>query len=85
MIVVSGREIRDAIASVCPNYTVSEDADGQLVIHTNMREIADDTYLDLQMTPCDECGVRIDSDIHKEELGMCVECSNKYFDHEGGE
>ena len=33
-------------------------------------------------TPCDECGTPIDTDIHAEELGMCVECSNKYWSHE---
>ena len=31
---------------------------------------------------CDKCGEPIDKDIHAEELGMCIECSNKYFDHE---
>jgi hypothetical protein len=30
---------------------------------------------------CDKCGVPVKADIHKEELGMCVECSNDYFDH----
>jgi hypothetical protein len=33
--------------------------------------------------PCDKCGEPIDKDIHAEELGMCVECSNAYFSHEG--
>jgi hypothetical protein len=33
--------------------------------------------------PCDHCGVPIDSDIHTEELGMCLDCSNKYWGHEG--
>jgi len=33
------------------------------------------------MTPCDDCGVLIPSDIHEEELGMCVDCSNEYFTH----
>ena len=32
---------------------------------------------------CDKCGEPIEKDIHIEELGMCVDCSNKYFDHEG--
>jgi hypothetical protein len=32
-------------------------------------------------TPCDDCGIPIPSDIHEEELGMCVECSHKYFTH----
>lgn len=31
--------------------------------------------------PCDKCGDLIDKDTHKEELGMCVDCSNDYFDH----
>jgi hypothetical protein len=34
-------------------------------------------------TPCDHCAVPIDSDIHAEELGMCLDCSNKYWGHEG--
>jgi hypothetical protein len=33
--------------------------------------------------PCDHCGVPIDSDIHTEELGMCLDCSDKYWGHEG--
>ena len=31
---------------------------------------------------CDKCGQPIEKDIHTEELGMCIECSNKYFNHE---
>jgi hypothetical protein len=30
---------------------------------------------------CDKCGEPILADVHKEELGMCVECSHAYFDH----
>jgi hypothetical protein len=30
---------------------------------------------------CDKCGEPILADVHKEELGMCVDCSNAYFDH----
>jgi hypothetical protein len=36
-------------------------------------------------TPCDKCGTLIDTDIHAEELGMCVECSHDYFDHKDEE
>jgi hypothetical protein len=36
-------------------------------------------------TPCNDCGILIDTDIHKEELGMCVECSHKYWSHEDEE
>ena len=31
---------------------------------------------------CDRCGEPVEASIHAEELGMCVECSNKYFDHD---
>jgi len=31
---------------------------------------------------CDKCGEPVVADIHAEELGMCVECSNAYFNHE---
>jgi hypothetical protein len=31
---------------------------------------------------CDKCGELIQKDIHAEELGMCIECSNAYFNHE---
>jgi hypothetical protein len=34
------------------------------------------------LTPCDKCGDKIETDIHAEELGMCVDCSNEYFSHE---
>jgi hypothetical protein len=30
---------------------------------------------------CNKCSKPVVADIHKEELGMCVECSNDYFDH----
>lgn len=32
--------------------------------------------------PCDECGVLIAADVHAEELGMCVNCSDRYFTHD---
>lgn len=35
------------------------------------------------MIPCNECGVPVVWYIHEEELGMCVDCSNAYFNHEG--
>ena len=33
-------------------------------------------------TPCDDCGIPIDSDVYAEELGMCVDCSWVYFESE---
>jgi len=32
---------------------------------------------------CNECEEPVKADIHAEELGMCIECSNAYFNHEG--
>ena len=49
---------------------------------------ADEALFDLEqvinggLTPCDKCGEKIQADIHAEELGMCVDCSNAYFSHE---
>jgi len=34
-----------------------------------------------EMIPCTECGAAVAADIHVEELGMCVECSNAYYTH----
>jgi hypothetical protein len=33
----------------------------------------------ISYTPCDECGELIDTDIHAEELGMCLDCSNAFY------
>jgi hypothetical protein len=30
---------------------------------------------------CDKCGEPVKADVHAEELGMCLECSNDYFEH----
>lgn len=37
------------------------------------------------MLPCVWCDVPIDEDVWHEELGMCVDCSNDWYDHEDGE
>jgi hypothetical protein len=37
---------------------------------------------DKDAVPCDECGAPVRADIHAEELGMCVECSNEYYNHD---
>jgi hypothetical protein len=34
------------------------------------------------MKPCVYCDTPIDSDIHEEELGMCLDCSNAYWSHD---
>ena len=35
--------------------------------------------------PCVGCGTAVDADIHAEELGMCVDCSNEYYNHDDEE
>jgi hypothetical protein len=39
-------------------------------------------YFPDSLTPCDVCETPIDTEIHAEEFGMCVECSNDYFSQE---
>ena len=39
-------------------------------------------YFPPSETPCDVCETLIDTEIHAEELGMCVECSHNYFSQE---
>lgn len=33
------------------------------------------------MTTCDSCAVEMDADTHAEELGLCVDCSHRYWTH----
>ena len=35
----------------------------------------------IKMLPCNVCGDSMNADIHAEELGMCLDCSNAYFTH----
>ncbi len=35
----------------------------------------------IKTLPCNECGDPVNAEIHAEELGMCIECSNAYFTH----
>ena len=39
----------------------------------------------VKMLPCNTCGDPVNADIHAEELGMCIDCSNAYFTHEDEE
>ncbi len=31
--------------------------------------------------PCDNCGKSMPADVHSEELGFCLPCSNKFWEH----
>lgn len=33
----------------------------------------------MNTTPCNECSKPVDSEIHTEELGLCLDCSNAYY------
>jgi hypothetical protein len=35
----------------------------------------------IKTLPCNECGDLMNAEIHAEELGMCIDCSNAYFTH----
>ena len=35
------------------------------------------------MTPCVDCGTPVPTEIHAEEFGFCLECSNQYWGHYG--
>jgi len=35
------------------------------------------------MTPCNDCGTPVPTEIHAEELGFCLDCSNQYWGHYG--
>jgi len=35
------------------------------------------------MTPCNDCGTLVPTEIHAEELGFCLDCSNQYWGHYG--
>lgn len=41
---ISGYEFRTALAKFCPNYTLDEDNEGQLIIYTNKVERENDIY-----------------------------------------
>jgi hypothetical protein len=41
--------------------------------------------MNTKFIPCVECATPVDADIHAEEMGMCVECSNEYYNHDDEE
>jgi len=36
----------------------------------------------MRVKPCVDCNIMIDADVWQEELGMCLDCSDKYWSHE---
>jgi len=70
-----GKNYSDGILSV------TEDTHGQ---HDDCKHrcFGCERWIEPDKTPCNNCGEMIASDIHAEELGMCVDCSNAYFSHD---
>ena len=60
-------DLLEKILKIMPDAIIEEDGAGMLNIST---------YL----TPCDSCELLINSEIHAEELGLCLDCSDAYFD-----
>ncbi len=42
---MNGHEFRTALARLCPDYLLEVDADGQIVIYTNLKDDGDDNYI----------------------------------------
>jgi hypothetical protein len=64
----------------CPNHDGAFDCTPFCSICEGEQE-----YESTGTLPCEHCGTAIDEGIYKEELGLCLECSNKYFTHEDEE
>jgi len=62
---------------VCPNHEGAFDCNSFCSICEGEQEYESNGFL-----PCKDCGTPIDDEIYPEELGMCLECSNKYWNHE---
>ena len=62
----------------CPNHEGSFDCNPFCIVCEGNQEYNPEDTL-----PCVDCNnVQINKDIWVEELGMCVDCSHKYYDHE---
>lgn len=76
--------LQDRYYAIYEEYAACDHAQVRNDLQTKAQTIKDLIGLikyGVEKTPCDKCGKLIDSDIHTEELGMCLDCSNAYFDH----
>lgn len=42
---MNGLAFRSVLATICPDYVIDQDSDGQIVIHTNLRDDGNDNYV----------------------------------------
>ena len=60
-------ELMKKILEIAP-YSVFNDENGFIQIDTGL-------------TRCNDCEQLIITEIHEEELGMCIDCADAYFSH----
>jgi len=72
-----GNDTMDTMIRVCPNHEGGFDCTPFCNICEGEQE-----YLYTETRPCIYCGDAIEHDIWFTELGMCIDCSNKYYNHE---
>jgi hypothetical protein len=77
----------DSILTINGDFTITWTLDTATKLLTARRGSHDEpmgAYFDFDFVhtlPCDNCGELMSKDIHAEELGMCIDCSNDYFTH----
>jgi hypothetical protein len=59
-----------------------KDKDLTAIRYSHDEPVGSGTFVFIAHKDCNKCGEPIKADVHTEELGMCLECSNKYFDNE---
>ena len=62
----------------CPNHNGAFDCTPFCFICEGEQEYEPTGFLE-----CDFCDTMITDEAYAEEMGMCVECSNKYYSEEG--
>lgn len=65
------------VVSECPNHAGSFDCTPFCRICEGEQEYEYTGFL-----PCNECYTDVADDVWREELGLCIDCSNKYWSHE---
>jgi len=77
----------DSILTINGDFNITWTLDTATKLLTARRGSHDEpmgAYFDFDFVhtlPCDNCGELMSKDIHAEELGMCIDCSNDYFTH----
>jgi len=46
---MKGYDFRTLLATICPEYQIEEDNDGQIVIYTNLMDDGNDNYVEFEV------------------------------------